>query len=145
MATRRVSKTYSRALCERIVERVVTGEWTMQACPAEGVQPRAFRYWCKKHDWLAEAYGAAKYTRMVGFLEANAIRIADPSRDIGRSASHIVQRDKALCDYGLRLAALLMPKDFGAKLNLEHSGVTEKRVVIVEKFDGARIKRFTRS
>ena len=101
--------------------------------------------WSKKREEFADKYPLAQAIGYTHRIEESLIRLADATKDAkaGRSANAIVQRDTNLARMVMQAATLICPKYFNNKVQVEHSGVTEKRIVVVEKFDGATIKRFS--
>ncbi len=131
---------FSQDLCDEICDRLTEGESIRQICdhdprmPSKGTMLR----------WIGESESfAAQYTRaraMQSELMANEIiDIADEPIDPGDSAA--VQRAKLRIDARKWTAMKLLPKKYGDKVEVEHSG----EVKSVETLDPALKRQYARA
>ncbi len=136
---------YSQALTDRIILLLEAGLYVKQVADEVGCNRSTIRKWAAKYEDFGLRYHVAYATGWLDRIETSLIRLADASRDKGRLANAMVTRDTNLCRATLQAAQVTCPKEFGSRVNVEHSGVTTKRIIIVEKFDGATIGRIQRN
>ena len=145
MATRTINGKYSRAKAERFLRIIESGRYNYEASDQLNIKPASIYRWKRDHDWFAEEYLISDDVRRTLWFEQCDARLKDSTRDQegnGRLASATVQRDKNLADYRCRIAQLQRPDVYGRGAAEVNIGVTLKRIVVLEKFDGATIKRF---
>lgn len=136
------SVKYSKAVADRVLALIESGHCNCEIGEMEGMPTaRSISNWALKQDYFKDKYEDANYFRWYSRLETSLLRVADSSRDFGRQASATVHRDMNLMKATQAVAGLTCPRLRDKAKDVE-IGVTVKRIVIVEKFDGAKIKRF---
>lgn len=147
MARRQVAHNskYSNALAERIFRLMEEGLYITQIAAQLAMHPSTIYRWVRNREEFGLRYHLAYVTGWHQRLEKALIRLEDDSRDKGRMASSTVQRDTNNAKMIAQIAAMTCPKEFRPKDTGVDVNVTVKRIVVVEKFDGAKIKRFQRN
>lgn len=117
----------TKKLINEIISRIANGEALIAIC-RDSVMPstETFFKWMRDDEDLLDMYARAK--------EATAYIYAEQIIEIADTAKNRVEVEKARIQVDARkwLAAKLLPKKYGDKLNLEHSGEIEIKKVTVE-------------
>lgn len=117
--------SYCQEVADEICHRVAEGEPLREVCRDERMPA-----WRTVYDWMAanDDFSAriAKARHLGGHAIAyDALHLADqmpPTDDNGRTDSGYVSWQKLRIDTRLKLLAKWFPKDYGDKLDLNHSG-----------------------
>ena len=111
--------TYSRAIANSICERLAAGESLRAICKGSDYPTEtAVRLWVDEdRDGFASHYARARERGYARFAE-EIVELADtPSDDNGS-----VQRNRLQVDTRKWILSKMLPKVYGDRLNLEHSG-----------------------
>ena len=124
-------RLYTPEIAETILERLGDGEGLIAICRSEGMPTAgAVRYWVSQdHDGFAARYAQAR-ARGLEHLADEILELSDEAnRDVkvnqdGREIVdyEVVARSKLRVDSRKWLLSKLMPKVYGDKLDLNHSG-----------------------
>ena len=140
MPAGRPKAVYDKALCGRVCESIASGMSDSQAAEKEGFNESWLRKLRAKQPEFEANYIRARESRAERYA-AEIIAIADenptcevPDPDGGMSIrvdGAAVQRNRLRVDARKWIACKLLPKVYGEKLDLEHSGeVAIKRVIV---------------
>jgi hypothetical protein len=121
---------FDQAKADRICERLAKGESLRKAAEAEDESHSTVLYWEATRPEFADQYARA---RKIGYalLAEELIEIADGATDW--------QRDRLRLDTRKWLLSKMLPKVYGDKLDLNHSGsvqFTKIESVVIDPKDG---------
>jgi hypothetical protein len=106
--------------------------------------PSISQLWSKRINDLAFAakFREAKHCWADGAAFEALKEAMNREGDLGRFGSSAVARSKTIVDMYKWMCGKYLPEEYGDKVNVAHSGgVTQKRVVVVENFDGVSIDK----
>jgi hypothetical protein len=123
-------RLYTPEIAETILEQLQDGMSLVQICAADGMPSRgAVQWWVTNdHDGFASRYARARETGLA-LLEDDLLSIADDGRNDTyvvdgeeRTNHDVVNRSKLRLDARKWLLSKRMPKVFGDRVAMEHSG-----------------------
>ncbi|WEQ51199.1 hypothetical protein LV478_11725 [Komagataeibacter oboediens] len=128
-------RLYTPEIAEEILERLEEGESLSGICSLDGMPTEgAVRYWAQTdHDGFAARYARARERGLEKHAD-EIIKIADTARDSDSASAARVRVDARKW-----ILSKLLPKQYGDKLNLEHSGEVALNQVPDDQLD-ARLK-----
>ncbi|MCE2574830.1 terminase small subunit [Komagataeibacter sp. FNDCR2] len=111
-------RLYTPEIAEEILERLEDGEGLSAICALEGMPSQgAVRHWVQTdHDGFAARYARARERGLEKHAD-EIIEIADTARDSDSASAARVRVDARKW-----ILSKLLPKQYGDKINLEHSG-----------------------
>jgi len=124
-------RLYSPELAEDILERLADGESLKSICEREGMPSRgAVNHWVlNDHDGFASRYATAREAGLMTLADDILVISDDGSNDTYKDAdgndrtnTDVVQRSRLRVDSRKWILAKLMPKQYGDRLDLNHSG-----------------------
>jgi hypothetical protein len=128
--------------------RVSSSISTQTACKKHGLSSSEWWLWCEKDSELSERYAKAK-EHQASIMAEEIISIADDSSDdelfvecedgSGKSAkrvqnSEFINRSRLRVDARKWVASKLLPKKYGDKIGVEHSGEVGVTIQIIDRF-----------
>ncbi len=125
------TRLYTPEIAETILERLADGEGLIAICKDEGMpSDGAVRYWVEADTHGFSARYASARARGIERLADEILEISDDGRndtyrdDEGnvRTDYDVVNRSKLRVDSRKWLLSKLLPKQFGERLDLNHSG-----------------------
>ena len=123
-------RLYTPEIAETILEQLQDGMSLVEICSADGMPSRgAVQWWVTTdHDGFASRYARARETG-IALLEDELLSIADDGRNDTymvdgeeRTNHDVVNRSRLRLDARKWLLSKRMPKVFGDRLDLNHSG-----------------------
>ena len=136
-------RLYSPEIAETILERLSDGEGLIAICRDKGMpSDGAVRHWVETdYDGFASRYAQAR-VRGVERLADEILELSDDnSRDVklidGREVTdhEVVARSRLRVDSRKWLLSKLLPKTYGDKLDLNHSGEMALKAVTDDKLE----------
>lgn len=137
-------RLYTPEIAETILERLSDGEGLIAICRDDGMpSDGAVRYWVESdHDGFATRYAQAR-ARGVERLADEILELSDDAtRDVKTTADgretvdyEVVARSKLRVDSRKWLLSKLLPKTYGDKLDLNHSGEMSLKAVPDDKLE----------
>lgn len=120
--------TFSRATVDTICERLAKGETLTAICASPGMPGyTTINRWLDKDEAFRSHYARARELGLHAMAE-QCLQISDrqsPSTDSGATDSGDVQHRRLQVDTRKWLLAKLLPKVYGDKQQLEHSGTVD--------------------
>ena len=139
-----VTDEIMREICERMSD----GELFRDVCAEDGFPTtRAVNSFCWRHPVWHAAFENAKLRQQDARLDIAAKQISDRSRDWdanGNPQYHVVQRDKAIVDTILKIAALVNPAKYGTSRNETKIVGDTARPVVIRTLAHAEAPRWLR-
>ncbi|NHN85790.1 hypothetical protein GOB93_14230 [Acetobacter musti] len=128
-------RLYTPEIAEEILERLEDGEGLATICRLEGMPSEgAVRYWAQTdHDGFAARYAQAR-ARGLEKHSDEIIAIADTARDTDSASAARVRIDARKW-----ILSKLMPKQYGDRVALDHSGEIAMAEIPDDKLD-SRVK-----
>lgn len=112
------------AAVERIIAALEEGKSLKEACGSDAAlpSPGAFLQWTYDDDALAARYTRARHGAYLAMAEGLVDEARDRSRDNGENGHVAVARSRLIVDTEKWVLAKALPKIFGDRLDVEHSG-----------------------
>lgn len=137
-------RLYTPEIAETILERLADGEGLIAICRDPGMPTAgAVRYWVQTdHDGFAARYTGAR-ARGYEHMADEIIELSDDSKRDVRTTEEgrdivdyeVVARSKLRVDSRKWLLSKLLPKTYGDKLDLNHSGEMAMKAVPDDKLE----------
>lgn len=124
-------RLYTPEIAEEILERLSDGESLASICALEGMPSRgAVHHWVlTDHEGFASRYACAREAGLMTLADDILVISDDGSNDTykddegnQRTDQDVVQRSRLRVDSRKWLLSKLLPKQYGDKVALEHSG-----------------------
>jgi len=124
-------RLYTPEVAEEILERIADGESLRSICEREGMPTRgAVNHWIiSDHDGFASRYACAREAGLMTLADDILVISDDGSNDTYKDAdgndrtnTDVVQRSRLRVDSRKWVLSKLMPKQYGDRLDLNHSG-----------------------
>ncbi|AXY22817.1 hypothetical protein CD178_02061 [Komagataeibacter saccharivorans] len=124
-------RLYAPDIADEILERLSDGESLASICDQKGMPSRgAVNHWVlTDHDGFASRYACAREAGLMTLADDILVISDDGRNDTYQDADgndrvnqDVVQRSRLRVDSRKWLLSKLLPKQYGDKLNLEHSG-----------------------
>lgn len=141
-------RLYTPEIAEEILERLSDGESLASICDREGMPSRgAVNHWVLTDlDGFASRYARAREAGLMTLADDILVISDDGRNDTYRDTDgndrvnqDVVQRSRLRVDSRKWILSKLLPKQYGDRLNLEHSGEVAMNQVPDEQLD-ARLK-----
>lgn len=106
-----------------ILKRLSDGEPLAQICREEGMPSQdTVREWARADDAIAKQYELARLDGAEAIAQRARMTLRGKGPDAGGESTGDTFRDKAIAEFDLKLLAKWHPKDWGDRLQQEHSG-----------------------
>lgn len=109
-------------MIDKMVELVATGHSWDEVAKELGIARSTFSNLIRHNENFEAAYRAAKVECADHYVDLVMAEALDRSRDVGKSANAAVQRSKLIIDTFMRLAGKLKPRQWGDKVEVNHTG-----------------------
>jgi hypothetical protein len=117
--------TFTEEMALTICERLANGESLKAICTSDDMPARSTVFkWLAENKTFSDMYARAR-EEQAEFMADEIVSIAD-----GQTTDSDVQRDRLRIDARKWVAAKLLPRKYGDKLELEHGGKIELTPVI---------------